>query len=254
MAAVEHYQRNTKGRAFVIGDLHGCYNTLQALLEKLHFDKDTDVLYSVGDLVDRGPDSIQCLSLVKEPWFHAVRGNHEAFICQYFQDPDMGRTHLANGGEWFYDLSQEGKQAVRDLALTLPFSLDIQTDFGLIGLVHAGVWENWPDHCATWECHREISKTLTAKLYHRTLWSRTRLRNNDQSPVAGVHLVMVGHSPVPQPTLLGNTLYVDTGCGAGYLPRDWLDQGYQPYLTAVELVSPLVYHTQPRLDTLTVYR
>lgn len=41
-------------------------------------------MLSVGDLVDRGPDSIGCLKLLEAPWFHAVMGNHEQLLLNYF--------------------------------------------------------------------------------------------------------------------------------------------------------------------------
>jgi hypothetical protein len=48
---------NTAGRDFVCGDIHGCFDELDAALAKLQFDPAVDRLISVGDLVDRGPRS-----------------------------------------------------------------------------------------------------------------------------------------------------------------------------------------------------
>jgi Calcineurin-like phosphoesterase len=74
---------NQQGRDFIIGDLHGCQATLKTILESSRFDPERDRLISVGDIVDRGPDSIQCLELMDEPWFLMVLGNHEhEFIFQ----------------------------------------------------------------------------------------------------------------------------------------------------------------------------
>jgi hypothetical protein len=68
---------NQKGRDFVVGDLHGCFDLLDRLLEIVRFDPANDRLFSVGDLVDRCPDSFRCISFLGSPWFHAVEGNHE---------------------------------------------------------------------------------------------------------------------------------------------------------------------------------
>ena len=62
---------------WVVGDLHGCRRELDLLLEQHKFDPQQDLLISVGDIIDRGPDSLGCLALLQEPWFRCVRGNHE---------------------------------------------------------------------------------------------------------------------------------------------------------------------------------
>lgn len=79
----QRFPTNPSGRDFVVGDLHGCLDLLQAQLERVGFDTGCGRLFSVGDLVDRGPDSMGCLRLLREPWFHAVRGNHEDMLLDY---------------------------------------------------------------------------------------------------------------------------------------------------------------------------
>jgi serine/threonine protein phosphatase 1 len=54
---------------FVVGDLHGCYTLLMNELEKVSFDPARDLLISVGDLVDRGAENVECLDLITMPWF-----------------------------------------------------------------------------------------------------------------------------------------------------------------------------------------
>jgi len=68
---------NEKGKDYIVGDLHGNYYLLLEALKKINFDPDKDRLFSVGDLVDRGPNVYECLKLLDEPWFFAVKGNHE---------------------------------------------------------------------------------------------------------------------------------------------------------------------------------
>ena len=74
---IQKFKENWHGRDFVLGDLHGCLELLQIEMIKVGFNEETDRIFSVGDLVDRGPDSLKCLELVFEPWFHSVLGNHE---------------------------------------------------------------------------------------------------------------------------------------------------------------------------------
>ena len=49
---------------YAIGDLQGCFDSLQALLTKIDFDRASDELWLVGDLVNRGPLSLECLRFV----------------------------------------------------------------------------------------------------------------------------------------------------------------------------------------------
>ncbi len=66
----------------LIGDIHGCYNELQALLEKSAFDVDKDTLWLTGDLVARGPDSLSVLRLVYSlrNSVRLVLGNHDLHL------------------------------------------------------------------------------------------------------------------------------------------------------------------------------
>jgi serine/threonine protein phosphatase 1 len=91
---------NLDGRDFVVSDLHGCFALLQKLLEGVGFDPTKDRLFSVGDLVDRGPESMRCLELLYEPWFHAVIANHEIMAYEAFHGGPAGPYWTSNGGAW----------------------------------------------------------------------------------------------------------------------------------------------------------
>lgn len=64
-------------RTIAIGDLHGCRATFERLLETLSFDPVQDTLWLVGDLINRGPDSLGCLCLARELNARVVLGNHD---------------------------------------------------------------------------------------------------------------------------------------------------------------------------------
>lgn len=59
--AIQRLPRNERGRDFVIGDLHGCFDELMLLMQHVRFDMTVDRLIAVGDLVDRGPRPRDCL-------------------------------------------------------------------------------------------------------------------------------------------------------------------------------------------------
>lgn len=64
-------------RVIVVGDIHGMKPELEHLLKKLQFDRESDHLVSVGDMISKGPDSVGVVQLMMELGASAVRGNHE---------------------------------------------------------------------------------------------------------------------------------------------------------------------------------
>lgn len=113
---IVRHEANMTGRDFIVGDLHGCVEHLHTILRHVGFNESADRLFSVGDLVDRGPDSPGALELLKAPWFYPVMGNHDAMLLAVLMeyaglwpelsDVDRVRAEVyasaffGNGGKW----------------------------------------------------------------------------------------------------------------------------------------------------------
>lgn len=106
---------------------------LMARLAEIGFDFKKDRLFAVGDLCDRGPDSLGCLALLLEPWFFAVRGNHEDALLQYlglyYPYHLRGVGFLEYGGDWILqlDAAQETflHQTIVPRLLDLPYLIRV---------------------------------------------------------------------------------------------------------------------------------
>ena len=209
------FPQNTQGRDFAVGDIHGCFNRLQAVLDEMGFDPAKDRLFSVGDLVDRGPDCDQVLDWISRPWFHAVRGNHEDMAIQWVKPesekgpwPMTRGDYLGNGGAWNLGNPASLQQEIAEAFKFLPLAIEVETEAGLVGIVHADIygydWRGFTDML------QSRSKAEAEEAEEHAIWSRRRFDYHDQSLVTGVRAVVVGHNPVDQVLALGNTIHIDT--------------------------------------------
>ena len=82
---------------WLMGDLHGCFALLMNRLRQLRFDPWADLLISVGDLIDRGPQSADCLGLLRCRWFRTVRGNHEQMALEALESVATGTSRAMRG-------------------------------------------------------------------------------------------------------------------------------------------------------------
>ncbi|TCT09674.1 metallophosphoesterase [Paralcaligenes ureilyticus] len=152
---------NTTGRDFIVGDLHGCLDLLHAELARVGFDTAKDRLLSVGDLADRGPDSMGCLRLLREPWFYAVRGNHEDMLVDYlyrvvmpYASNSAATLFFQNGGGWVHDLGVEAeRELTRDLlprVVALPYVITVGEGETQFHVAHAELMTGRLDESNTW--------------------------------------------------------------------------------------------------------
>ncbi len=199
---IKYFPINQQGQDFFVGDIHGYFNLLERKLEAVNFDPQTDRLFAIGDLVDRGPDSARVSEFLSHNWFHSIRGNHEQMLIDY--TPRDRLTAISNGGQWFLDLCQKDKEYYQLLFSTLPMAFEVEILGGRIGMVHATVpYRDWDKFC------KSVNNPRTQAT---ALWSRTRFEFNDDRPVANIALVLVGHTPQkPSPRRLGNVMNLDGG-------------------------------------------
>jgi bis(5'-nucleosyl)-tetraphosphatase (symmetrical) len=124
---------------YAIGDIQGCYDEFAALLEQLHFDPTRDRLWIVGDLVNRGPDSLAVVRLVRSlgDSAAAVLGNHDLHLLAVRYG-----GHSRSAGDTFDDVlnahdAETLCQWLRDLPL-----LVADEALGYV-MTHAGIPHIW---------------------------------------------------------------------------------------------------------------
>ena len=208
------------GRDFAVGDIHGCFSHLRRSLEAIGFDASVDRLFSVGDLVDRGPESEQVLEWLDKPWFFAVMGNHDFLTFRSaLGDPYPEVDHLQHGGKWLGRLPVAMQQSIGKALAALPLAMEVETSKGLIGMVHAdcpfGDWRNMQN--LPWEAIDASSSVAEC-----CLWSMVRYQQRYTAPVINLRALVHGHVVVRQPTLMGNVHFIDTG--------GWRPGGYFTFL------------------------
>lgn len=208
---VDRFERNTLGTDYCVGDIHGMFRKLQTELDRIGFDPTVDRLFSVGDLVDRGPDSNLCLEWIAKPWFHAVQGNHEDMAIRFPNGNMDSGNYAANGGAWNIANTPDKRQEYSDCLALLPIAIQVETEHGTVGIVHADVpFPTWRDFVVSLE-DSNISKSMHGSIIDAAMWSRERITAVDKTGIHDVRAVIVGHTPLQNPVVLGNVHHIDTG-------------------------------------------
>jgi bis(5'-nucleosyl)-tetraphosphatase (symmetrical) len=127
-------------RRIFVGDVQACRVELERLLEALRFDPAQDRLEPVGDLVNRGPDSLGTLRLVRSLGGGGVLGNHDVHLLRVAS----GRRALRPQDTFGDVLEAPDRDALVDWLAERPFFRDL----GDVWLVHAGLDPRWTDPAA----------------------------------------------------------------------------------------------------------
>ncbi|MDW7745155.1 metallophosphoesterase [Halomonas sp.] len=195
------HQANIRGRDFFVGDIHGQYQLLRRALQGVAFNQSEDRLFCVGDLIDRGADSLDCLMLVFMPWFHAVMGNHEEMARSALRDGEGSRAWalwMINGGGWIVESGVGETREILEASLRhLPLAREVAVKGKRVGMVHAEPPADW--------------SRIESADQEALIWGRFRIQRGDETAVAGIDAVVVGHTIVERPLTLGNVHYLDTG-------------------------------------------
>jgi bis(5'-nucleosyl)-tetraphosphatase (symmetrical) len=128
-------------RRIFIGDVQGCREELEKLLEKVKFDAATDELHPVGDFVNRGPDSAGVLRVCMRLRAGGVLGNHDVHLLRAAKG-----TRPTKKGDTFQDvLGAKDREEMLAWLQARPFVRGWKD----VLLVHAGVNPRWKDPVAT---------------------------------------------------------------------------------------------------------
>ncbi|VXB23715.1 phosphorylated protein phosphatase E and diadenosine-polyphosphate hydrolase [Bacillus sp. 349Y] len=234
----------------IIGDIHGCYEELTTLIEKLGYTWAGEIpvhperqLAFIGDLTDRGPRSLDTIDLVaalcSQGKARYVPGNHCDKLYRYFLGHDVQIRHglETTVAEWASS-SPSKQEAIKKkfLALYEDAPLYDVLDGGRLILAHAGMKEEW--------IGRKNKKIRTFVLYGDI----TGERNPDGTPVRrdwardyhGDAWIVYGHTPVPEPRMIHRTVNIDTGAVFG---------GHLTAFRYPELETVSVPSTMPSIPT-----
>ena len=211
----------------IIGDVHGCFDELAALLTRLGYriENSPTGTYNVeapvgrkavfvGDLVDRGPNTPGVLrlvmSMVERGIALCVPGNHDTKLMRKLNGKNVQIRHgLA---ESLAQLETEPMGFKHQVATFIDSLVSHYVlDDGKLVVAHAGLKENLQG--------RGSGAVRDFALYGETTGETDEyglpVRYNWAGEYRGRAMVVYGHTPVPQPEWLNNTICIDTGCVYG---------------------------------------
>lgn len=210
-------------KIFAIGDIHGCFDQLQALMKILDIDRKKDTLLFIGDYIDRGSSSREVVDYVirlREEFKNVIclLGNHEQMLLRYLDGIDE-EMYLYNGGTatlFAYGISRSSKTVARKEKIPAEHLLFFQSLLPYYEtkdyiFVHAGL---------------ASGLSLDEQAIHDLLWLRQEFVYSDYD---FGKMVIFGHSPLIYPLIMPNKIGIDTGVVFG------------GKLTCVELPAVKIY-------------
>jgi predicted phosphodiesterase len=189
------------GRTIVVGDIHGCYDELMALLEKAALTSD-DRVVSVGDLIVKGEKNREVLDLfIEDERFSAVLGNHDRALRRYWRGEVVS---LKEAQEKTRAELEHNEARYSTYLQQLPLMIDLGSHL----VVHAGLR---PGVALSGQVVEDLTEL-------RTLGEDRA--NREGVPwyerYEGERVVLFGHWPAPEPRRGPRAIGLDTGCVYGY--------------------------------------
>jgi len=124
---------------YIVGDIQGCFDSLQALLKKVKFNPEKDILYCVGDLINRGPKSLKTMRFLKNlgDSCRVVLGNHDLHLISIYYGIRSGsrKDTIAKLLK-----SSDAKKLIKWLR-SKPLMIYDEADQFVIS--HAGIYPKW---------------------------------------------------------------------------------------------------------------
>ena len=190
----------------MVGDVHGCFETLAFALETLDFDEARDRLFGVGDLVARGPNSVAAVDWLEHRFVAVALGNHDRAARDWFAAKLRGSRERPF--DWIREIGPAEYRRWHEVMRGMPLAITIDTEYGSVGVVHAETPHPvWAQAIALLE-HGEASDVDVALLGfaapHRPLM---------RQPVEGLRVLVSGHFVVNAVTVSQNRYNIDTGAG-----------------------------------------
>lgn len=215
-------RRDNHGPFDIIGDVHGCYDELLLLLEKLGYNVQPDNIIPppgrkalfLGDLVDRGPKTPEVLDLVmrmvESDIALCIPGNHDVRLVRALQGKNVKPTYgLFESLEQLKSHTSEQRKNYADFLDNLVSHYVL--DSGNLVVAHAGMKEDMAG--------RTSGAVRSFALYGETTGETDEfgfpIRLNWASEYRGNAMVVYGHTPVHNAEWLNNTINIDTGCVFG---------------------------------------
>jgi len=205
-------------RHLIVGDIHGQHELLMKLLDVANYDPASDMLYTVGDMIDRGSQSYELVDFFsRHENRESTLGNHEAMVM--YGDWNMW---YSNGGlKTATSLDHNGETInwLRYRIQDLPLVMDVDTGESTFRIVHAEL----PSRLDEDLIQIKLGSNHTDKYFDETcIWGRTdisALRHTSGRELGNVIAknqpiqTYVGHSIVPEPLVLGTRTYLNVPMG-----------------------------------------
>lgn len=237
----------------IIGDVHGCYNELVSLLDKLGWVKDTQGSYFhpqkrslcfVGDLVDRGPDSPKVIRLamdiIKNKRGYWVKGNHDDKWARYLNGNNVKISHgIKETIEQFKNESTVFKKEVKNFIDNLPIYAILDDNKLLI--VHAGLRENLHGQAT----ERAEAFSLFGKPSGQYDENGYPIRYRWQDDYTGDKTIVYGHVALEEVENINNCIDIDTACvfGGKLTALRWPEQEFVQIPSQTKWEKPIIIET-----------